>query len=474
MLFNGGGCEQSDNRQFLQFTCMDMNGGPPVDEGNEAYIVVSDIKGLGITYFEGTVAVGDEFPLNDSGERFEADQSITIFTADQNTILQQVIYHSSCSSNLELKNRFGASQLVGFYNEEQGNITCFETFSLSIDVLIPISVAGESATFQTMTAMTNFAGFLDLTDQVVGLTVEPGGSVPVSLEGTLDLTERKTYSSLFTISAVLNPSGQLCQGMSFDSFVAGHPVPEGLPTPPPTIAPTFSPAPTFDPGTTACTISADIKCERIKNGRAVGGCEDIPDPRGVTCTGGYPTSLSFLYTGADTVTISVEARSTTSTFEVNSNDIFTASGVFNEEAKIDIEGGESFSIDTTCSSDSEPLVLGSVYGDGLLELVGFENGDGSFTSIYPIQVVYYIRNSPYAAILESALISSDFQPEPFEAVENEIDLARGETLVVYKGSTTVNAQEKYSQGIVFNFVLDATARGTVSGIPCEAEAVYSF
>jgi len=44
MLFNGGGCEQSDNRQFLKFTCTDMNGGPPVNEGDEAYIVVTDIK----------------------------------------------------------------------------------------------------------------------------------------------------------------------------------------------------------------------------------------------------------------------------------------------------------------------------------------------------------------------------------------------------------------------------------------------
>jgi len=51
MLFNGGTCEQSDNTQELKFTCMDMNGGPPVNEGDQAYIVVTDIKvGLAETF----------------------------------------------------------------------------------------------------------------------------------------------------------------------------------------------------------------------------------------------------------------------------------------------------------------------------------------------------------------------------------------------------------------------------------------
>jgi len=137
MLFNGGGCEQSDNTQELKFTCEDFAGGPPVNEGDQVYIVVTDIKGESITYFEGTVGVGEIFPLNDGGERFQADMFVMIYSPDQSTLLQMVQYHSSCSSNLELKNRFGASQLVSFTNEVQGLVSCFATFSFALDIAVP-------------------------------------------------------------------------------------------------------------------------------------------------------------------------------------------------------------------------------------------------------------------------------------------------------------------------------------------------
>ena len=45
MLYNGGGCEQSDNTQELKFTCVDMGPGPPINEGDESYIVVTGKSG---------------------------------------------------------------------------------------------------------------------------------------------------------------------------------------------------------------------------------------------------------------------------------------------------------------------------------------------------------------------------------------------------------------------------------------------
>lgn len=472
MLFNGGGCDQSDNRQLLKFSCTDMNGGPPVGEGDQAYIVVTDVKGNGIIYFEGLVAVGEEYVLDDDGEQFEADQRILISTPDQSTVLQDVQYHSSCSSNLELKNRFGASQLVQFFNELQGQVTCFETFDIFLDVTIPFTIQGESVTLQTMTAMTNFAGFLDLTEQVAGQVVEPGGSVPVVLQGTLDLTVRQTYSAFTTITGIESPSGNFCEGMDFSSFVAGDPLPENIPTQLPTKTPTISPAPTTDPGATACSIEASITCQRAKNGRFVGSCEDIPDPTGVTCSNGFfPSALTFRYSGTETITVSVEARRETSTFVVNPNELFTAVGEFRDEAVLEIEGGETYSIDTTC--DGDELTLGAELGP--FEVVGFDNGDGSFTSVYPVKLSYYIQNSPYAAILDSALITSDFQPTPFDAVSaGGIEIDRGQTLLVFEESTTVDALEKFGQGVTFNFAMTAEARGAVSDLPCTSEATLSF
>jgi len=224
MLFNGGGCEQSDNTQELKFTCQDMNGGPPTNEGEESYIVVTDIKGNGITYFEGLVAVGDTFPLNDGGERFEADQFITISTPDRSTVLQMVQYHSSCSSNLELKNRFGASQLVEFFNEEQGLVSCFQTISFAIDVALPIEATGsEPIELTSMTAMTSFAGMVDLTDQVRGMIIGPDSpSIVVTLMGTINAAERQRYTIVYNVDGTRVSDGEACTGMDMISFLAGY------------------------------------------------------------------------------------------------------------------------------------------------------------------------------------------------------------------------------------------------------------
>jgi len=236
MLYNGGGCEQSDNTQELKFTCQDMNGGPPIEEGAESFIVVTDIKGNGITYFSGLVGVGETFPLNDNNERFEADMFITISTPDQGTVLQMVQFHSSCSSNLELKNRFGASQLVEFVNSVQGVVSCFVSFSFSLEIIVPIeATTTEPIILTSLTAMTNFAGDLDLTDQVEGQTISPGSApVIVTLEGTIDASTQMRYTLFFNINGNVVATGQPCTGMDMLSFLAGNEpgarLPAGSPT----------------------------------------------------------------------------------------------------------------------------------------------------------------------------------------------------------------------------------------------------
>jgi hypothetical protein len=230
MLFNGGDCSQSDNIQPDKFFCTDL--GPISTElGTPYYIVVTDAKGNGITYFSDIVNVGDFYNLGDGTERFEADQIIQIYTPDQSTMLQDVQYHSSCSQNLELKNRFGANQLVEFLNDEQGLVSCFETFSFSLNIAVPISVSGEAITLTKLTADTNFAGLIDLTDQVAGQTVEPGGSVVATLEGEVDFSTAQTYTLDFDVEGT-NASGDLCVGQETVSFEAG-----GIPPRPPS-APT--------------------------------------------------------------------------------------------------------------------------------------------------------------------------------------------------------------------------------------------
>jgi len=212
---------------------MDSNGGPPINEGEQAYIVVTDIKGNGITYFEGLVAVGDIYDLNDGGERFEADMFVTIYSPDQSTVLQSVQYHSSCSSNLELKNRFGASQLVEFVNAVQGVVSCFATFSFSLDIAVPIEATGDAIQITSLTADTSFAGIIDLTPQVINSPpLGPGGNIVVVLEGTIDASSRMTYTILYNIEGTRVTDGSICTGMDMVTFEAGRDptVPAGVPT----------------------------------------------------------------------------------------------------------------------------------------------------------------------------------------------------------------------------------------------------
>jgi hypothetical protein len=203
-------------------------------EGAESYIVVTDAKGKGITYFEGIVGVGENYRLNDGGQRFEADQQIMIYTPagpNMANLLQAVQYHSSCSQEFELKQRFGASQLVEFFNEEQGNVSCFAALEFDLDIEIPITIEGDEICLETLTAITNFAGMLDLSDQVAGMCVPPGGTITVTLGATIDATTQQRYSVLATLTGTEVPSNRPCSGTDFLSFVAGG-IPGGPTVPP--------------------------------------------------------------------------------------------------------------------------------------------------------------------------------------------------------------------------------------------------
>lgn len=120
MRYNGGNCAQSFNSQPDKFSCEDFQGGPPTESGAESFILVTDAKGKDVVYHNDYVAVDTIYYLTDNNQRFEADQFIYIYSSNVTTeenLLQFVQYHSSCSSNLLLLDRFGASQLVEWYNE---------------------------------------------------------------------------------------------------------------------------------------------------------------------------------------------------------------------------------------------------------------------------------------------------------------------------------------------------------------------
>ena len=229
--YNGGDCTQSFNIQpTALFQCFDFNGGPPVAEGATSYIVVKDTKGKNIIYFEGFATVGDEITLEDGGNRVEGNMNITIYSSDvvsPENILQTVIYHSSCSRNLFLKDRYGSLQLVLFVNELQGIVSCF--FSVSFDFIIANTGSFDTSLVSLQTVSN--LGVFDLTDDILGTTLLPGETFVVQRDFLLDLTVRKTYTFESLVAGETLPSpGALCGDSDFLSFTAGNPLSSNIPT----------------------------------------------------------------------------------------------------------------------------------------------------------------------------------------------------------------------------------------------------
>jgi hypothetical protein len=481
MLFSDGGCDRSNHRQERQSTCEDgVNGiSPPTEPMEQVHILVTDTKGLGIVYFVGLVSVG---------EPFERYQMITISTPDQSAVLQKVRYDSSGSSYPELKNRFGASQLVGFYTDQQGNVTCFQSVELSVNVSLPaLAAAKESITLTNLSATTNFAGEIDWTFQVAGEVIEAGRPVRVNLSATLDLSVRRRYIAALTMKAVRQSSDSPCEGMQVLSFEGGIRSSSSVSTGAPTIAPSASTAPSPDVLTSACSIEALVICELVRNEGTVvvGDCDDIKDPRGVACAPNTrATVLSFKYLANFTDvlprnnTIIAEYRdSVQETFPIGVGQLFTVKGDFRGSsvrlAMIDgVFDNEIVVVETACGSGGE-LALGTMYGP--FELVGYENQFGIFTSIYEVRVTYIVKNGPLEAILEGAVVYSAFVPEPLMLVEaGSTALNRGGQLTLYQKTTVVNSTEKFAQDLTFSFSLNVTARAKTSAATCVATYTYQI
>jgi len=298
--FNGGTCDQSFNIQESDlFRCIDLNGGAPTT-GGIAYIRVTTLEGDTI-YFEGRVNVGDEFALNDGGNTVEANMNVTVYAGSTaadalpENIVQTLVYHSSCSQNLFLKDRFGSVQLVVFINEDQGAVSCF----LPVSFGYSITNEGDFDSRMVTLIVSRNGEVIDLTDKVEGVIVPVGQVYNVVEQTVIDMTVRLTYTTISIITGETLPTGRRCVGRDTLVFIAGNPLPRGVPSQKPTQAPTTTPVPTPDPLTTPCDIRADISC-RASNGVDCRFLQVPTDAQCIATEGGdrtRPTEFVFKYTG---------------------------------------------------------------------------------------------------------------------------------------------------------------------------------
>ena len=502
-LFNGGDCDQSFNVQGDDlFFCSDFNGGPPTERGEKSYIVVTDTKDQGILYYDDWATVGETFTMFDGGENFEANQIITIYGSDDTTnpanILQSIQYHSSCSSNLFLKDRFGATQLVIWVNEDQGTVSCFASQTFDLDITIPIDIVGGPATITSLTVASNIDPFFfNLTDKVAGIEAGAGDTLSVSIAVPIDLTVQQTYNLLVTVFA-LTQLGQTCRATELVSFTAGYPLPPIFPTFAPTSAPSGSPPPTPDPETSTCNLEADISC-RSASGTT---CRNLEQPTSTVCdSGGSATSVSFLYTGAscgDTAncddTVAGQAITEDSVFVtmVGNDGRFFFSGVLQPQEIVTLSsdldrriaittsnvdaatGGRGdqlyqiVQISSQCEGQAgRDLTLGADYG--AYQLTSFANRDQGTQSVQEqLTLTYRITNErALDATITSAVKS---QPVITELLTSgDIVLGGGEFLEIVD---VVNVN--LVNGGEFRYDFFVAGKGTVSEGECFDDESYIF
>ena len=182
--------------------------------------------------------------------------------------------------------------------------------------------------------------------------------------------------------------------------------------------------------------------------------------------------MTFLYT-EDTSPATIDVTSQgfqDQTFQVQTGELFTAVGEFKRDINIQISNGNSIVNDTACGENSE-IFLGAVYGNpGELTLTGFDNGDGDFTSIYIFQSIYVLANGPFTSIVDSAIITSDFQAGLFDANDSPQTIAGFVRLEVFRSETVVDVGAKYRDSQTFAFAMSATATSQASGIGCDSSA----
>ena len=515
--YNGGDCDGSFNIQpGTLFQCFDFKGGPPIPDGELSYIIAFEFGG-GESYFEGFVKVGEEFRML-AETKFDANMNVTIYNPGNFTapsqiktpanLLQTILYHSSCSQNLFLKDRFGSVQLVVFVNLLQGTVSCFQNATLTFTMTTPIQIDG-SATLTALTVISNINneennGFFNLTDKVFGREISESMPLTVSQLITLDLTVRMKYVAVSTVIGE-SAEGRGCFGTDFFEFVAGNPLPPIFPTLAPSAAPTISPFPTPDPDEAPCELDAEITCELASGG----SCRHIASPAGKTCLGSNVNRLSFIYNQDDCNEDSNNqdkfkcedfnlhipfpeevgirfSRRGTAVFSgiVHVGQIFSVNPPDVNDLDIEIftvatDNGPMFllqemKISTRCR-EKDAITLLDIFGS--LQLVGYSNPDqGDNNIVEQFVFKYIVKNGGRLDGELRGAFKTSFDPVPETLLDasrgdNPVDLMPGE-VEIFKEVFDLNLAAASGEALQFTFLVNGV--GEQSREACFSTDIYTL
>ena len=528
LLYTGGNCNRSYTVQIDDpglFECEDfpLNGqvGPPTEPGTVSFIQVLDKNGE--FTFRGFVNISDTLLMDGSMTekgKIGAESTTEIFDNEGGTLLQRVRWHSSCSANLFLKDRFGAVQLVEFMNEEQGLISCFAPSEIAIPINIPI-VADDpfgAINVTTLTSLTNL-GPQDLTDQVAGQILVPGGDpILATINVTLDLTQRTPYVAFTTVTGVSLNTGSFCSGSDTSLFVIGNTLPPTFPSIAPTPAPTRTAFPTVNPADAVCDVQTILECDRGNGGFNQLNCDNLAPPApGTQCNrndGGGDDLVSLLQfrfklagntncpvtdppllrdcsdeqpiPGGSSVFIRVEGkREIFFEGEVERNGIveLRQRGGITDRMDVFILDPTDQTTEWQTMEFEEPECVtgeGIVLGNpnfGALELIGFStvnpsNFPTSYESLVAeLTVSYVVLNVGQQMMLNSVITDSTLMMDVERLTNPPVELERRERLI-FQESTLINLNQNVGQ--TFSYSVFAEGEGSQSRIGCNSTSADSF
>jgi hypothetical protein len=458
------------------------------------------------------VAVGDTYDLRDGGNLFVPDQNITIYSSDRTgpeTMLQTLVYHSSCTQNVLLKDQFGASQLVEWTNDQQGLVAAFTRLSFVISVAVG-GTADSPVSLNSLTSKASFGPTFNLTSQVSGFKLTPGSNLEARVEASVDISSRIRNSVLTTVtgqSEGTTVDDGNCRGVNFYSFNVEDQIAPASPTQ----APSVTPGPTPDPDTTPCLVAAEIRCTVLDKNIA---CDELAPPASATCEGNRsPSELRFIYRSGPCS----QSNSTSSNFNCTDGLGSFNSTLVRARVRITdpeqpstvlfdgtVKRGEIFAVRRGGAELSDSLLVqlfpGSTVEDpfqvlriptrcdladnvrlltnyGALQLTAFESdGQGFQSAIDEIDQTFVIRNDGrLVALLSWANITSTlYGSSSLVSPDPGLSVAPGLEYPFSFGSTQVNLYASSGQTYSSRLTVTGSGLGSSRGLACDASASLDF
>ena len=218
-----------ENKFFCEDFAYEDGAGPPGFLDREVVVwIQAKASGKDFVYFEGNVTVGEIFEVLDPNlVKVEANMDIHVFEYDEvnngpGRILQEVLFHSSCSQELYLGDQFGGVQLIAFeFNDECGGTTTIDSLrrgNFVFDLDLSLGVEGTLVLDFAQIFLTSSNSDVSqiATFNVTGQSIPPAIELPTEF----NILRDTNYTATALVTGSIN--GVQCTGNSQVQFICNR------------------------------------------------------------------------------------------------------------------------------------------------------------------------------------------------------------------------------------------------------------